>query len=98
MPDDNPHLRTVLRAGAADSNNGDDDGGLPSLREGEYQAFARPSNKPIHAIHFVDTKGEVRSFQYVHLDSDSRFAAEQITLRFLGMEPTLVTIAAGLVT
>jgi hypothetical protein len=93
MRDDNPHLRSVLRAGAVEQSPTDEDSGLPSLREGEYQAFARPSNKPIYDIHFVDPKGEVRSYQYVHLDSDSRFTAERITLRFLGMEPAKVTIA-----
>ena len=92
MVDENPRLRSVLRAGAVEPPSADDESGLPSLQDGEYQPFARPSNKPIHALHFVDPKGEVRSFQYVHLDSDSRFEAERITLRFLGMEPTKVTI------
>jgi hypothetical protein len=92
MHDDNPHLRSVLRNNAPEQA-GDDESGLPSLADGEYQAFARPANKPVHAIHFVNPKGEVRSFQYVHLDSDSRFENERVVLRFLGMEPTRIVIS-----
>jgi hypothetical protein len=85
------HLRTVLNAAATDRTP-DDDSGLPSLKDGEYQAHARPSNKPVYAIHFVNPAGEVRSFQFVHLDSGSRFAAERIMLTFMGMEPVRVAI------
>lgn len=93
MLDDKLHLRSVLRAGAVEQPPPEDDSGLPSLREGEYQPFSRPSNKPLYAIHFVAATGEVRSFQYAHLDSDSRFEAERITLRFLGMHPIQVTVS-----
>ena len=34
----------------------------------------------------------MRSFQYRHLDSDTRFEHRQITLRFLGYQPIMVVI------
>jgi hypothetical protein len=77
---------------ASPDGDGEDDSGLPSLQEGEYQAFARASNKPVYAVHFVTPAGDVRSFQYAHLDSDSRYEASRITLKFMGMEPVRVTI------
>src|SRR4051794_3819674 len=66
--------------------------GLPSLKPGEYRAHGRPANKPIHSVHFVTPAGTVRSFQYVHLDSGSRYTAERITIQFMGLEPVRVTI------
>ena len=66
--------------------------GLPSLKEKEYRPHARPSNKPAHSLHFITPDGAVRTFQYVHLDSDSRFTPERITLRFMGIAPQTVTI------
>lgn len=92
MPDDNPHLRHVTRSATADGPQADDEVGLPSLDEKQYVAHARAANKPLYAIHFVNPKGEVRSFQYMHLDSNSSFAAEEVTLTFLGMKPVKVVI------
>ena len=84
------HLRSVLNPAVPVA---EDESGLPSLKDGEYQPHARPSNKPVYAIHFVSPGGDVRSFQYVHLDSNSRFSAERITLAFMGIEPVRVEIA-----
>jgi hypothetical protein len=92
MHDNNPHLRHVMRAATSEFPQADDESGLPSLDERQYVAHARSANKPIYAIHFVNPKGEVHSFQYVHLDSNSSFAAECITLKFIGMEPVKVVI------
>lgn len=92
MHDENPHLRTVMRQANSDSPVADDESGLPSLSERQYVAFARPANKPLYSIHFVNPKGEVHSFQYVHMDSYSSYTAECITLKFLGMEPVKVLI------
>lgn len=92
MRDDNPHLRSAMRPGASDAAQSDDETGLPSLNERQYTPHGRPANKPLYSIHFVNPNGEVRSFQYVHLDSNSSFSAEGVTLKFLGMEPVKVVI------
>ncbi len=90
MPDKVSTLETILRPPPHRREEADAE--LPDLHAGEYQAYARPANKPIHSIHFINTKGEIRSFQYVHLDSDSRYFPEKIVLRFLGAEPVGITI------
>jgi len=92
MRDDNPHLRSAMRPAVSDVSQGDDETGLPSLNEKQYVAHARPANKPLYSVHFVNPKGEVRSFQYVHLDGSCSFVADCITLKFLGMEPVKVLI------
>src|SRR5437763_1598314 len=94
MRDDNPHLRSMLRptGAAVEPSPVDDETGLPSLDEKQYAAHARPANKPLYSIHFVTPAGEVRSFQYVHLDSNSCYTAGCITLKFLGMEPLRVIL------
>ena len=92
MPDDNPHLRSVMRPSVADLPQAEDELGLPSMGDKQYVPYARPANKPLYSIHFISPKGEVRTFQYVHLDSNSSFSAECITLKFLGMEPEKVVI------
>ena len=89
--DNNVHLRSVLAAGPVETVD-EDESGLPSLDDSEYQAHARASNKPVFSLHFVNMAGEVRSFQYVHLDSNSHFTAERITLQFMGMEPVRAVI------
>ncbi len=64
--------------------------------DGAYQAHARASNKPVQALHCVLGKDGVRSFQYVHLDSDSLFqlttSGQAIVVRFAGLKPFQVTI------
>ncbi len=91
MPDNNPHLRNAMRQVAAEAPQ-DEESGLPSLADKQYAPHARPANKPIYSIHFVDPAGDVHSFQYVHLDSHSTYTAECITLKFLGMQPVRVVL------
>jgi hypothetical protein len=71
------------------------DSDLPDT-SGPYQAFARPANKPVYTLHCWLGKDGYRSFQMVHLDSDSSFktgpAGHVITLRFAGTQLTQVTI------
>ena len=90
--DPNSNLRNLLNPVSVERPAEEEESGLPSLKDGEYQPHARPSNKPVYGIHFVTPGGDVRSFQYVHLDSGSQFAAGRITLAFMGMEPVRVTI------
>jgi hypothetical protein len=44
----------------------------------------RPENKPIARLHVVEENGDVRSFQYFHLDSGSKFVGNGFTLVFVG--------------
>jgi len=85
-----PHLRTVLATSAARE---EDDRCLPSLGDGDYRPFARPSHRPLYAIHFITRQGSVRSFQYMHLDSDSSYSSECVMLRFNGFRIMNVLIA-----
>jgi len=60
-----------------------------------YKAFALAANKPIYTLHCFLGKEGYRSFQYVHLDSDSTFqkrGGHVITLRFAGTKLVQVTI------
>ena len=91
MPDNVSTLEKILRP-QQQSRHEDADAELPDLGEGEYQPYARPANKPVHSIHFISAKGTIRSFQYVHLDSDSRYSGGKIELRFMGLEPVKVVI------
>jgi hypothetical protein len=71
------------------------DGDLPDLGE-PYQAHARAANKPVYTLHFALGRDGLRSFQYVHLDSNSALGVEGglhvITLRFGGIRTVAVTI------
>jgi hypothetical protein len=87
-----PHLRDVLGESEAESNGAEQESGLPSQAEGAYQAYGQPASKPLVSVHFITPDGCVRSFQYRHLDSDTRFEHRQITLRFLGYQPIQVVI------
>lgn len=86
------HLHDVLAKSEPDIDGNEFDSGLPSQSDGEYVPYGRPANKHLVSIHFITPDGRVRSFQYRHLDSDSRFNHQQITLRFLGFRPTTVVI------
>lgn len=92
MPDENVRLRSVLRAAPTELPPSEEELELPPLNGRQYVPHARPANKPLYSIHFLDPAGGVRSFQYVHLDSHSTYTAESITLKFLGMEPVKVVI------
>ena len=87
-----PHLREVLGESEAEGSGAELDSGLPSPAEGTYQAYGQPASKPLVSVHFITPDGCVRSFQYRHLDSDTRFEHRQITLRFLGYQPMMVVI------
>lgn len=97
MPDsyDAVKLAGTLQRVKPEPEESDEWAMLPDMKEG-YLAHARPSNKPVYAIHFVLGKDGYRSMQMIHLDSDSRFEADKagqiIKLRFGGLEPVAVTI------
>src|SRR5581483_10376329 len=90
MPDE--HLQQVLGRGRLEPES---DNELPDLAEG-YQAHARATNKPVYSLHCVLGNEGVRSFQYIHLDSLSRFETagegQVITIRFAGEKSWEVTI------
>jgi hypothetical protein len=90
MHDNN--LRNILRSAGAEQLPAEDDCGLPSLKERAYQPHARPSQKPLYSIHFILPKGDVWSFQYVHLDSRSSYRSGLITICFMAMETVRVEI------
>lgn len=91
MSDDVPvHLRRILTSDAEKPPEETPD--LPANVAGEYSPYALPSPKPLFAVHFVATNGDIRSFQYLHLDSNSSFVGQRIVLRFLGMQAIQVTI------
>jgi hypothetical protein len=82
---------------AASARPADADGSDEFSPDGEYQAHARPSNHAQPAIHFLACDGSARTFQYMHLDSDSRFIPStekctRIILRFMGAMPVEVVI------
>lgn len=93
MPDEGLRLRSILQKPMSDGPTpAEEDTELPSLQDRQYVPHARPANKPLYSIHFVNAAGDVHSFQYVHLDSNSAYSAGCITLKFLGMEPVRVVI------
>jgi hypothetical protein len=61
-----------------------------------YQAHARPAGKPVYTLHCGLGKDGLRSFEYVHLDSNNSFKTSSsghvITLRFAGTQVMQVTI------
>jgi hypothetical protein len=61
-----------------------------------YQAHSRAANKPVYTLHCCLGKDGYRSFQYMHLDSDSAFRIESkghvISMRFVGTKIVQVTI------
>jgi len=94
MRDNAPsHLRRVLAsAPEAVAPEDADEFGLPDGDVGVYQPYARATNKPVFSLHLVTAAGEVHSFQYLHLDSNSSFTDSGVTLRFMGMRPVNVQI------
>lgn len=83
------HLREVI--GSSDLGDAGEFG-LPTQDSESYEPYSRASHKPLVSLHFITPDGCIRSFQYRHLDSDSRFEHQKITLRFLGFRPTMVII------
>ena len=70
----------------------EEEGGLPSPNGRDYRPHSRPANKSVYALHLISPAWEVRTFQYADLDSDSRYAAGVIRLRFTGTTPVDVTL------
>jgi hypothetical protein len=92
MKDDQSHLAQLFEKGPRPSaRENETDDALPA-NDDAYAAFARRSNKPEFSLHFITAAGTMRSFQYAHLDSNSGFTAECISLRFMGMTPMKVLI------
>ena len=70
----------------------------PTLPEPDapYQPHAKPSARLVYTLHLLLGRDGCRSFQYVHLDSDSNFTADDsgqyIRLRFCGSKVMQVCI------
>jgi hypothetical protein len=68
---------------------------LPDPSKG-YEPCARPSHSPLYTLHCILGPDGYRSFQYVHLDSDSSLSADGkgqvIRLRFCGSKTVAVSI------
>jgi len=93
MNDETPKsLKQALAAPTPEKPEPDDELDLPALRSMEYQPHGRATHRPVPSIHFVSPRGEVRSFQYIDLDSNTALTSEGIALRFDGMRPAAVQI------
>lgn len=97
MPESNDSLSKILsRANpVAASKNGDtppaDDGDALTLADMNGKTM-RPANKNLTRLHVVDRQGKVRSFQYAHLDVESRFDGDTFILLFAGTKHYQVTV------
>jgi hypothetical protein len=96
MPDRQPlHLKERLAPSNWKQDHEESDKELPDSSS-PYQAYARASNKPVYTLHCCLGKDGYRSFQYVHLDSNSGFCidpkGQTITVRFAGSKHLQVTI------
>ncbi len=87
--EDSKHLRKFL---STTPEPVDEEAELPSPKERDYKPHAAPANKPVFALHCIGANGAIRSFQYVDLDSDSRYEPGVILLRFTGTKVLEVTI------
>ena len=92
MNDDQTHLAEFFRRGVRTPEQASDAEETLPANDDAYSPFSRRSNKPEFSLHFITPAGTMRSFQYAHLDSDSGFTAECITLRFMGLVPMKVLI------
>lgn len=61
------------------------EGSLP-WEGGDYVPYPRRSNAPELSLVCVKADGMLHGFQYAHLDSNSEFTPQCITLRFMGWE------------
>jgi len=90
-----PHLNN-LASSRQQAEDEADESELPPLADGEYQAHARPSTKPLFAIHFLKPDGTGRTFEYLDLHSrcgdDHDFGNGCFKLAFLGLRPVIVTV------
>jgi hypothetical protein len=101
MPDHNDNhstLRSSLFGGKPVDVQPEDELAASDLPDtsAPYQAHARPANKPVYTLHCCLGRDGYRSFQYVHLDSDSSFKTSSsghvIALRFAGTQVMQVMI------
>ncbi len=71
------------------------DSELPDLSH-PYKAHGRAANKALYTLHCDLGKDGFRSFQYLHLDSNSEYRIEPkgqvLVVRFGGIKPVQVTI------
>ena len=101
MPERNDSQSTLRsnvfapKGASGETDDGVVDGDIPNM-SGPYQAHARPANSPVYTLHCLLGKDGYRSFQYVHLDSDTSFKVGStghiIRLRFAGTQVMEVTI------
>lgn len=98
MPDD--HLLDVLTRGRKpapreEGGEASSDSNLPDPDQ-DYEPYGHVANKPLFSIHFILGRTGFRSFQYVHLDSDSGLTVDGemqvIRLQFCGSKTTAVAI------
>jgi hypothetical protein len=100
-----PGIRAILEAPGVEPKHSDPDGreeagGLEtfSLESTTYQAHARPGNKVLPSVHFILRDRSIRTCQYIHLESDSRFEplpqgkGHRLTFRFAGSAELCVVI------
>ena len=98
-------IRAILDAPAIDPDRNESDGveepgGLEgfSLEGTAYQAHARPGNKLLPSIHFILRDRSIRTCQFMHLESDSRFEpmpqgkGHRLVFRFAGSVALSVVI------
>jgi len=86
------NLKQALAAATPEKSQPDDELDLPAMRSSEYQPHGLPTRRPVPSIHFINIRGDVRSFQYIDLDSNTALTSEGIALRFDGMRPVAVQI------
>jgi len=90
-----PGIRAILDASGgepkpSEPGGWDEAGGLETFspESTAYQAHARPGNKLLPSIHFILRDRSIRTFQYMHLESGSRFEplpqgkGHRLTFRF----------------
>lgn len=92
-----PHLEQFfqqkLRTPATQASDDRDanEESLPS-EDSPYVPYPLRSSAPEFSLVCMKVDGTMRGFQYAHLDSDSDFKPECITLRFMGLAAWQVTI------
>jgi hypothetical protein len=90
------HLEDVLSRRALDGDRDSATEWMLPVAGSEYQAFGKPASTPLCSLHFGLGKAGYRSFQYMHLDSDSSFGVDGkghvIVVRFAGIKPVAITI------
>jgi hypothetical protein len=92
------HLKDYLSRSSGGTRGGAESAPAPSLPEssGEYRAYGRASADPLYSLHFILGADGLRSFQYSHLDSDTRLTFDRngqtIGLKFAHSTVTIVRL------